>query len=110
MAGKSAPARVASSITRIAASATCSRQGRATTCTPIGNSRATLLDSIGRLLHQIARWLTADFLAGAHARDGNDADQQMCVLWGFENGKVASGRHLIGGQDALDAFYAAVLS
>ena len=42
--------------------------------------------------------------------DRPNLDQQMCVLWGFENGKIVSGRHLIADQDALDAFYAAVPS
>ena len=42
--------------------------------------------------------------------NGPNLDQQMCVLWGFENGKIVSGRHLIADQDALDAFYVAVLS
>jgi uncharacterized protein len=40
--------------------------------------------------------------------DGPNLDQQMCVLWGFENGKIASGRHLAADQDALDAFYTAL--
>ena len=41
--------------------------------------------------------------------DGPNLDQQMCVLWIFENGKIASGRHLAADQDALDAFYSALL-
>ena len=36
---------------------------------------------------------------------GPNLDQHMCVLWGFEGGKIVSGRHLVGDQDALDAFY-----
>ena len=42
--------------------------------------------------------------------EGPNLAQQMCVLWEFENGKIVSGRHLIADQDALDAFYTAVLS
>ena len=36
---------------------------------------------------------------------GLNLDQQMCVLWSFANGKIASGQHLAADQDALDAFY-----
>ncbi|HSH82221.1 MAG TPA: nuclear transport factor 2 family protein [Herpetosiphonaceae bacterium] len=38
--------------------------------------------------------------------DGPNLDQQLCVLWRFANGKIASGCHLAADQDALDAFYA----
>ena len=37
--------------------------------------------------------------------DGPNLDQQMCVLWSFAKGKIASGQHLAADQDALDAFY-----
>jgi ketosteroid isomerase-like protein len=37
--------------------------------------------------------------------DGPNLDQQLCVLWSFANGKIASGRHLAADQDALDAFF-----
>ena len=39
--------------------------------------------------------------------DGPNLDQQLCVLWSFADGKIASGRHLVADQDALDAFYTA---
>jgi ketosteroid isomerase-like protein len=42
--------------------------------------------------------------------DGPNLDLQMCVLWSFEHGKIAAGRHLIADQDALDAFYTAALA
>ena len=38
--------------------------------------------------------------------DGPNLDQQLCVLWSFAGGKIASGQHLAADQDALDAFYA----
>ena len=38
--------------------------------------------------------------------EGPNLDQQVCVLWGFENGKIASGRHLAADQETLDAFFA----
>lgn len=41
--------------------------------------------------------------------DGPNLDQQMCVLWNFEHGKIASGRHLAADQDALDVFYSVLL-
>jgi ketosteroid isomerase-like protein len=41
--------------------------------------------------------------------DGPNLDQQLCVLWEFENGKIASGRHLAADQEALDAFYTTLL-
>jgi ketosteroid isomerase-like protein len=37
--------------------------------------------------------------------DGPNLDHQLCVLWSFANGKIASGRHLVADQDALDAFF-----
>jgi len=40
--------------------------------------------------------------------DGSNLDQQMCVLWSFANGKIASGQHLAADQDGLDAFYGRV--
>jgi len=40
---------------------------------------------------------------------GPNIDQQLCVLWGFEEGKIASGRHLTADQDALDAFFTTLL-
>jgi uncharacterized protein len=36
---------------------------------------------------------------------GPNLDQQLCVLWRFENGKIVSGRHVAADQDALDAFF-----
>jgi ketosteroid isomerase-like protein len=36
-------------------------------------------------------------------------DQQICVLWGFENGQIISGRHLIADQAGFDAFFTHVL-
>jgi uncharacterized protein len=41
--------------------------------------------------------------------DGPNLDQELCVLWSFENGKIASGKHLAADQDALDAFFTTVL-
>ena len=41
--------------------------------------------------------------------DGPNLDQQLCVLWGFADGKIVSGRHLAADQDALDTFYATLL-
>ena len=41
--------------------------------------------------------------------DGPNLDQQLCVLWSFADGKIASGQHLAADQDALDAFYTALL-
>src|SRR3954465_15709585 len=40
-----------------------------------------------------------------HRADGPNLDQQLCVLWGFVDGKIVSGQHLAADQDALDAFY-----
>jgi uncharacterized protein len=40
---------------------------------------------------------------------GPNIDQQLCVLWGFEQGQIVSGRHLTAEQDALDAFFATLL-
>ena len=37
--------------------------------------------------------------------DGPNLDQHLSVLWSFENGKIASGRHLAADQRALDAFF-----
>lgn len=42
--------------------------------------------------------------------DGPNLDQQLCVVWGFDDGKIASGRHLAADQDALDVFFTARLS
>jgi ketosteroid isomerase-like protein len=39
--------------------------------------------------------------------DGPNLDQQLCVVWSFAGGKIASGQHLAANQDALDAFYTA---
>lgn len=44
-----------------------------------------------------------------HRSDGPNLDQQLCVLWRFADGKIASGRHLVADQDALDAFYTELL-
>jgi ketosteroid isomerase-like protein len=41
--------------------------------------------------------------------EGPNLDQQLCVLWSFENGKIVSGRHLTADQDALDAFFTTLL-
>jgi len=41
--------------------------------------------------------------------DGPNLDQQLCVLWSFADGKIVSGQHLAADQDALDAFYTALL-
>lgn len=41
--------------------------------------------------------------------DGPNLDQQLCVLWSFAEGKIVSGQHLAADQDALDAFYTALL-
>jgi ketosteroid isomerase-like protein len=41
--------------------------------------------------------------------DGPNLDQQLCVLWRFADGKIASGQHLAADQDALDAFYTSLL-
>ncbi|HJZ45774.1 MAG TPA: nuclear transport factor 2 family protein [Roseiflexaceae bacterium] len=41
--------------------------------------------------------------------DGPNLDQELCVLWRFEHGKIVSGRHLAADQDGLDAFFTAVL-
>ncbi len=41
--------------------------------------------------------------------DGPNLDQQLCVLWSFAGGKIASGQHLAADQDALDAFYTTLL-
>ena len=41
--------------------------------------------------------------------DGPNLDQQLCVLWSFADGKIVSGQHLVADQDALDAFYTALL-
>ena len=40
---------------------------------------------------------------------GPNIDQQLCVLWGFEQGKIVSGRHLTAEQDSLDAFFTTLL-
>ena len=41
---------------------------------------------------------------------GPNFDQQLCVLWGFADGKIVSGRHLIADQDGLDAFFTTILA
>jgi ketosteroid isomerase-like protein len=41
---------------------------------------------------------------------GPNLDQQLCVLWSFADGKIAAGQHLAADEDALDAFYTAVLT
>ena len=41
---------------------------------------------------------------------GPNIDQQLCVLWSFAAGKIVSGRHLTADQDALDAFFTALLA
>jgi ketosteroid isomerase-like protein len=41
--------------------------------------------------------------------DGPNLNQQLCVLWSFAEGKIVSGQHLAADQDALDAFYTALL-
>jgi uncharacterized protein len=41
--------------------------------------------------------------------EGPNLDQQMCVLWSFENGKIAAGKHMTADQDAFDAFFMAPL-
>jgi len=40
---------------------------------------------------------------------GPNLDQQLCVLWSFADGKIVSGQQLAANQDALDAFYTALL-
>jgi ketosteroid isomerase-like protein len=42
--------------------------------------------------------------------DSPNLDQHLSVLWSFENGKIASGRHLAADQGALDAFFTTFLS
>ena len=37
--------------------------------------------------------------------DGRNLDHQWCVLWKFENGKIAEGRHLAADQYAVDQFF-----
>ena len=41
--------------------------------------------------------------------DDPNLNQQLCVLWSFAEGKIVSGQHLAADQDALDAFYTALL-
>ena len=41
--------------------------------------------------------------------DGPNLNQQLCVLWSFAEGKIVSGQHLAADQEALDAFYTALL-
>ena len=41
--------------------------------------------------------------------EGPNLDQQLCVLWSFANGKIASGRHLAADQEALDSFFTVLL-
>lgn len=40
-----------------------------------------------------------------HRDDGIDLDHQWCVLWRFENGQIAEGRHFAADQDAVDTFF-----
>lgn len=37
--------------------------------------------------------------------DGLNLDQQMCVLWRFEKGRIVEGRHFAADQRALDEFF-----
>jgi ketosteroid isomerase-like protein len=37
--------------------------------------------------------------------DGRNLDHFWCVLWKFENGKIASGRHFAADQYAVDEFF-----
>ena len=43
-----------------------------------------------------------------HRADGHNLDHQWCVLWRFENGRIAEGRHLASDQYAADEFFNAV--
>ena len=40
--------------------------------------------------------------------DGANLDQQMCVLWRFEDGKIVEGRHFVADQRALEEFFSRV--
>ncbi len=42
--------------------------------------------------------------------DGNNLDQQWCVLWKFENGKIVEGRHFAANQQAVDDFFTRLVS
>lgn len=41
--------------------------------------------------------------------DGPNLDQEVCVLWRIEHGKIASGKHLAADQHRLDVFFTTVL-
>jgi hypothetical protein len=41
----------------------------------------------------------------ASRTDGPQLDQQLCVVWQFEDGKIVSGRQLAAVQDGLGAFF-----
>jgi ketosteroid isomerase-like protein len=40
--------------------------------------------------------------------DGLNLEQQWCVLWTFQDGKIAAGQHLASDQYAVDAFFDAM--
>jgi ketosteroid isomerase-like protein len=40
-----------------------------------------------------------------HRDDGHNLDHEWCVLWRFENGKIAGGKHLAADQYAADEFF-----
>lgn len=40
-----------------------------------------------------------------HRPDGHNLDHQWCVVWRFEDGKIAEGRHLASDQYAADDFF-----
>lgn len=43
-----------------------------------------------------------------HREDGNNVDHHVCVLWTFENNKIAAGRHFFADPKTADHFFAAV--
>ncbi len=45
-----------------------------------------------------------------HRADGQDLDHQWCVLWRFENGRIAEGRHFAADQHAVDEFFTRLLA
>jgi ketosteroid isomerase-like protein len=45
-----------------------------------------------------------------HRDDGHNLDHEWCVLWRFENGRIAAGKHLAADQYAADMFFNAVAS
>src|SRR5690349_2947167 len=55
------------------------------------------------------QWVVECQYVRTNRPEGPNLDQQLCVLWSFADGKIASGRHLVADQDALDAFYHALL-